>query len=220
MHEAVHACADWVHERVDPDLVVTHTKIITLGTGMWRFRLSTWGWDDENGNAPDNVSIRSDVSTPASVRSALIAMHELHESGGATGAAWPSRDTYGAAAQPSRHTYRCPDCGLEFEAWRLCRQHVREVGHANADNTKGLQQRCMKSSQEVPYPTSLAAHESVAPAELDCTTLPSVGPDQSGGNQSDAPQFDDDDRGEFGFSADDWHDLWTGGDEHDDVADV
>ena len=56
--------------------------------------------------------------------------------------------------------------------------------------------------------------------ELDCTKLPSIAQDHSGGNQSDAPQFDDADRGESGFSTDDWHDSWTGGDEHDDVADA
>ena len=33
-------------------------------------------------------------------------------------------------------------------------------------------------------------------------------------------QFDDANRGESGFSTDDWHDSWTGGDEHDDVADA
>tara|TARA_B100000780_G_scaffold242413_1_gene185214 strand:+ start:241 stop:999 length:759 start_codon:yes stop_codon:yes gene_type:complete len=133
--EVVRAYADWVEERVDPSLNVTRTAIISLDEGV---ETETWAWDDEDEIAPDDVSeasTRSDVSTPANVRSALIAMHEAHER---------------RYVHQSKHTYRCPDCRQEFEAWTLCRQHVLEAGHADATNTKGLQQRCMKSRQEAP----------------------------------------------------------------------
>jgi len=45
------------------------------------------------------------------------------------------------ACTPARYT--CPDCKTQFEMWTHCRQHLIETGHADINNTKGLQQRCM-----------------------------------------------------------------------------
>ena len=66
----------------------------------------------------------------------------------------------------SRILYRCPDCGQEFTAWSLCRQHVLEAGHADASNTKGLQQRCMASPSMAPPPMALGCTGCAAGAPM------------------------------------------------------
>ena len=59
--------------------------------------------------------------------------------------------------------YACPDCGLQFASYKLCKQHVTETGHADSGNSKGLQQRCMTAhphaddSAAVGLPTESAA---------------------------------------------------------------
>eukprot|EP00964_Phaeocystis_antarctica_P083324 scaffold52421_cov57-Phaeocystis_antarctica.AAC.2 len=39
----------------------------------------------------------------------------------------PSTGQLPSRAPPRVTLYRCPDCGQEFNAWSLCRQHVLEV---------------------------------------------------------------------------------------------
>jgi len=46
--------------------------------------------------------------------------------------------------------YRCPDCGITFEAWGDCKAHCKNNGHGKRAGRKcyaGLQQRCMQALQ-------------------------------------------------------------------------
>ena len=78
----------------------------------------------------------------------------------------PSTGQLPSRAPPRVPLYRCPDCGQEFKAWSLCRQHVIEAGHADASNTKGLQQRCMASPPMAPPPMALGCTGCAAGAPM------------------------------------------------------
>ena len=80
----------------------------------------------------------------------------------------PSTGQLPSMAPPLVPRYRCPDCGQEFTAWSLCRQHVLEAGHADASNTKGLQQRCMAPPPMAPPPMA-APPMAPPPMALGCT---------------------------------------------------
>ena len=43
--------------------------------------------------------------------------------------------------------YTCPDCGLAFSKWGVCRKHLIKMNHADPQMTSGLLQRCMTENQ-------------------------------------------------------------------------
>ena len=87
-----------------------------------------------------------------------------------------------AAEHTAGGKYRCPDCGACFDTWGGqggCREHVIAAGHADAGNTKGLQQRCMPINQHKSSGTGIPTEQAELPgqprhAETGAPTLPSA----------------------------------------------